>query len=62
MKVFKDKKTAKRFIELYDTLPEAKQKLMGKRVRKLADEKIVSDGDEFYITLEDLATIFEKLR
>lgn len=61
MRIFKDRNAERRFFELYDKLPEAKQKIVGQMVRELADQKMTGDGDEFYVTSKDVRSIFEGL-
>ena len=61
MKVFNDKKTARKFVELYETLNEDGQKVMGQKVRDLAECKMEGDGDEFYVTAKDLTRIYESI-
>jgi hypothetical protein len=58
MKVFDSTKTARKFVDLYETLPEAKQRLLGQKVRDLARMKVEGDSEEFYITTQDLAKIY----
>lgn len=53
-KVFADRKAERKFLDLYQTLSKKKQKIMGQRIRDLADKKITGDGDEFYITIKDV--------
>ena len=58
MRVFKDRNAERRFFELYDKLPEDKQKRIGQMVRDLAEQKMNSDGDEFYVTKKDIGSIY----
>ena len=60
-KVFIDRKAERRFSDLYQTLTEEKQKIMGQMIRDLAQKKIEGDGDEFYITSKDINEIYRKL-
>ncbi len=61
MKIFKDRKAERRFFELYDTLPLEKQKIIGQMIRDLAGMKMEGDGNEFYVTEEDVLTTWDAI-
>jgi len=62
MKTFADKKAQRTFVNLYDTLSEAKQKKFGRQLRRLADKKVTAEyGNEFYLTTKDVIATFKKL-
>jgi len=60
-KVFKDQDAERIFITLYEKLSPDKQKVMGQMTRDLFWQKIIGDGEEFYITVEDVRTIWNRL-
>ena len=62
MKIFSDKKAQRLFINIYETLDTKKQKVLGMKIRALAKEKIISDGNDFYITEKDVINIYQTMK
>ena len=59
--VFQNRKAERRFSNIYYKLMEDKQKIFGQMVRDLSKQKIVSDGDEFYVTVRDVNNVYASL-
>ena len=62
MKIFSDKKAQRLFADVYEMLDTKKQKVLGIKIRALAKEKIISDGNDFYITENDVINIYQTMK
>lgn len=58
---FKDSKTSKLFRETFKSLSEEKQSKFAREVKTIANKKIVSDSQDFEITVSDLRTALAKI-
>lgn len=53
---FKDSKTSKLFRDTFRSLSEENQAKFAREVKTIADKKIVSDSQDFEVTVSDLRT------
>lgn len=53
---FNNQTTSSLFKKTVKSLPENKQALFAREVKRIGDEKITSDSDDFTITVDDLKT------
>lgn len=58
MKIFTDKKAERSFMKIYDSLSKSQRTIFVNRIRKLANEKLLSEtGTEFYVTIDDVSSV-----
>lgn len=62
MKIFANRKASRLFSELHSEMSAEDQSRFGAAIRKLADDKITGDGDEFYVTERDVAQTADNIR
>jgi len=56
MMQFNNQNTSSLFKKTVKSLPENKQAIFAREVKKIADKKIVSDSDDFTVNINDLRT------